>query len=109
MDTVPNIENTPREVRWSEVGDFDQLDERVSALSVIFGSVINMNDGSMEWCPDDMPPTEQERLAWIWLCNPVLDAALLPCAKGRFRDLLVAYRAGEMGRWWDEGGESAAG
>jgi hypothetical protein len=104
MKTVPDIQSTPREVRWSDVGDFEQLDERVSAVTNIFGSVIGVNDGYLEWCPDGIPPSEQERLAWIWLCNPGLDAEILSRAQGRFRDLVLAYRAGQMLGWWDAGG-----
>jgi hypothetical protein len=74
MRTIPSIENTPREVRWSDIAEFNELDERVSAITVIFGSVIGVNDGFVEWSPDDNPPSEQERLAWIWLCNPALEA-----------------------------------
>ena len=103
MNALPEIENTPWEVRWSAIADFDQLDERVSAVAVIFGSVIGMNDGSVEWCPDDIPPAEQERLAWVWLCNPGLDSEILPLAKGRFRDLVRAYRANDMRGWWGDG------
>jgi len=103
MRAVPDIESTPREVPFSEIGDFDQLDERVSAVTAIFGSVFGVNDGSVEWCPDDVKPTEQERLAWIWLCNPSLDGEILPRAEAWFRELVVAYRAGEMRRWWGEG------
>jgi hypothetical protein len=109
MTAVPDIENTPHEVRWSDVADFDQLDERVSAVTVIFGSVVGVNDGSVEWCPEDIPPTEQERLAWIWLCNPSLDGDILPRAKGRFRDLMVAWRAGAMRQWWEDGDRPAVG
>ena len=109
MKTVPDIESTPREVKWSDVADFDRLDERVSAVTCVFGSVIGVNEGYIEWCPDDIPPTEQERLAWIWLCNPSLDSEILPRAKGWFRDLVIAYRAGEMRRWWDEGSRPAVG
>jgi hypothetical protein len=76
-------------------------DERVSAVTVLFGSVVGVNEGTVQWCPDDIPPTEQERLAWLWLCNPGLDAQILPRTTGRFRDLLLAYRAGAMRQWWD--------
>ena len=103
MSTIPDVDETPREVRWADLAEFDRIDERVSAVTAVFGSVMGMNDGDVEWCPDDIPPTEQERLAWVWLCNPTLDAEILPRVTGRFRALVVAYRAGEMQRWWGEG------
>ena len=96
-------------VPFAEVGEFDQLDERVSAVTVIFGSVIGVNDDYIEWCPDDIAPSEQERLAWIWLCSPSLDGEILRRAEEWIRDLVVAYRSGEMRRWWEEAGRSAEG
>jgi len=102
MDKVPNPDATPHKVSWSDCAEFENLDERVSAVTVIFGSVIGVNDGYVEWCPDDIPPTEQERLAWVWLCNPTLVDQILPLAEGWFRDLISSYRAGDMTRWWED-------
>lgn len=102
MHSIPKVQDTPRQVPWSAVGEFERLDERVGAMTVIFGSVIGVNDGSVDWCPDDLPPSEQERLAWIWLCNPALDIDMLPHLEGWVRELVVAYRAGEMEQWWKD-------
>jgi hypothetical protein len=100
LKTVPTIESTPRKVQWSDLREVDELDDRVGAVTVLFGSVIGVNAGYVSWCPDDSPPTEQERLAWIWLCNPTLDTQILPFTKGDLRDLLIAYRAGDLQQWW---------
>jgi hypothetical protein len=53
--------------------------------------------------PFVVAPTERGGLASIWLCNPSLDGEILPRAEG----CIVAYRAGETGRWWDEAGRQA--
>src|SRR2546430_14499293 len=100
VQAIPKPDNTPRTVSWSDVGEFDKLDERVSAVCVLFGSVIGVNDGSIEWCPDVEPPTEQERLAWISLCWPHLDAQLSTRVHGNLRRLIRAYRSGALQRWW---------
>ena len=102
MDMVPDKDSTPREVRWRDITDFDQLDERVSAVSALFGSVIGVNDGSVQWCTDSFPPDEPERLAWLWLCWPHLDEKIMDRARPDHRKLMRAYRAGQLLEWWSE-------
>ena len=51
-------------MKCSDVGDFDQPDERVSAVTNIFASVIGVNDGYIEWYPDDIPPTGIRAAPW---------------------------------------------
>lgn len=100
MNSIPAADSTPREVPWGSIFESDRLDERVSALTVLFGSVVGVNERSVEWCPDDLPPSEQERLAWTWLCNPTLDAEIAPLASGLFHDLILAWRDRNMAHWW---------
>jgi hypothetical protein len=100
MTTVPSKSSTPLKVRRRDIGDFDQLDKRVSAVTVLFGSVFGVSDGSVEWCTDSDPPSEGERLAWIWLCWPHLDEQLMPHVRPDHRDLMRAYREGKLGEWW---------
>jgi hypothetical protein len=109
MDTVPDRDATPLEVRWRDLADFDQLDERVSAVTVLFGSVIGVNDGTVQWCTDSLPPAESERLAWLWLCWPHLDEQIMDRARPDHQKLMRAYRAGRIREWWSHLGGSAAG
>lgn len=102
MDTVPDKDSTPLEVRWRDVADFDQIDERVSAVTALFGSVIGVNDGSVQWCIDSLPPAESERLAWLWLCWPHLDEKIMDRARPDHRKLMRAFRAGQLQEWWSQ-------
>lgn len=102
MTTLPAADDTPRRVPWSTVVDRGNVDERVSAVTCLFGSVIGVNEDNIEWVPDDIPSSENERLAWVWLCNPDLWPQVLPHATGWFRSLVVAYRDGEMEQWWQD-------
>jgi hypothetical protein len=108
MNTVPDEDSTPLEVRWRDVADFDQLDERVSAVTMLFGSVIGVSDGCVAWCTESVRPTESERLAWLWLCWPHLDEQIMPHARADHRELMHAYRAGRLREWWSQIGGSAA-
>ena len=106
MDTVPDEDSTPLQVRWRDIADFEWLDERVSAVRVLFGSVIGVSDGYVQWCTDSLPPAESERLAWIWVCWPHLDEQVMPRARADHRKLMAAYRAGRMREWWSQIGGS---
>ena len=99
---LSDASNTPRRVSHSEIRRFDDLDQRVSAGTVLFGSVFGVNEESIDWVPDDIPPTEQERLAWLWLIDPTRSDDLLDDAHDPLRALLLAYRDDRMQEWWQE-------
>ena len=103
MESLPKIDETPREVPWTEIDDFANLDERVGVVTVLFGNMFGVNDGYVEWCPDDIPPTEQEqeRLAWLWLCWPCLFDELRLGAKRDLLEVMTEYNAGRMEEWWN--------
>jgi hypothetical protein len=100
MRTVPDANATPLEVRWGDVAEFEQMDERVAAVSVLFGTVIGVSNGSVQWCTDSIPPAESERLAWLWMCWPDLDEQIMNRARQDHRELMRAYRAGQLSDWW---------
>jgi hypothetical protein len=81
------------------------LEDRVSAVTVLFGSVIGVNAGYVQWCTDSLPPAESERLAWLWLCWPHLDEQLTARARPDHRALMRAYRAGLIREWWSQLGD----
>lgn len=107
MDAVPDKDATPREVPWRDVAEFEQFDERVGAVTVLFGVVVGVSDGSVEWCTDSRPPAESERLAWLWLCWPHLDEQIMPRARPDHCQLMRAYRAGQIREWWSHLGGSS--
>lgn len=109
MDTVPDKESTPLVVPGHAVTEFEQVDERLAAVTVLFGSVFGVSGGCLEWCTESIPPAESERLAWLWLCWPHLDEQIMPGARGDHRELMLAYRAGAMRGWYSQLGGSAAG
>lgn len=98
---LPHPDDTPRTATFSEVARFDDLDQRLSAATVLFGSVFGLSDG-VEWVPDDIPPTEQERLAWLWLVDPGRTDDILPIATPPLHSLLTAYQSGRMPQWWQQ-------
>lgn len=70
-------ENIPREVKYSEVEDFDEFDTRRSAIDGLYINIIGVNEDGIEWCPNDDPPSKEEYLAWLWVIKPSMGTEIL--------------------------------
>ncbi len=88
-----------RRVAFSAVTEFDRLDERVSCVTVLYGSNFGLSDG-LEWAPDDLPPTSGETVAWLWLCRPDLRPLWETAAPEELSELMTAYANDELAGWW---------
>ncbi len=89
-----------RSVSLADVTEQDQLDERLSCLTVMFGATFGLNSDSVEWCPDDRPPTAAESIGWLWFCRPDLAKLLYTVAPDDLRELMVMYHHDRLGEWW---------
>lgn len=96
------IDSTPIEVKYKEIVDFDGLDERISAVGVLYANTIGVCDGYIEFCPDNDPPLIEEILSWIWTFRPDLSPDILKQSIPKDLKLLIeSYQAGDMSKWWD--------
>lgn len=96
------IESIPKEVSWKEIVDFDNFDERLSAISVLFVNTIGVCENYIEFCPDNEPPLREEELSWIWSYRPDLSDELLKLElSDDFRMLINSYKLSEMDKFWD--------
>lgn len=74
VESILNSINS--KVPWQEVVEFEKIDERVAVANSILPNLIGMNDGYIEWCPNNEPPTLIETLIWSWTVRPDLGAAI---------------------------------
>lgn len=96
------IEAMPREVCWKDIVDFSTLDERLSAISVLFANIVGVCENYIEFCPDNEPPLMEEKLSWIWLYRPDLSDALLKLElSDDFRILIKSYKLSKMDKFWE--------
>ena len=88
-----------RSVPFSAVTEQDRLDERVSCVTVLYGSNFGVSD-RLEWVPDDLPPTSGETVAWLWLCRPDLRPLWETAAREELSKLMAAYASDDLAGWW---------
>tara|TARA_R110000796_G_scaffold77585_1_gene173302 strand:- start:27966 stop:28289 length:324 start_codon:yes stop_codon:yes gene_type:complete len=95
------MESIPKEVPWKEVVDFDNFDERLSAISVLFVNTIGVCENHIEFCSDNDPPLREEVLSWIWSYRPDLAEDFLKLElSDDFRLLINSYKSSGMDKFW---------
>lgn len=96
------IENYPNEISFEEIVDFENFDERLSVVDCIVINAIGVNEGFIEFIPDNIPPLNEEILCWIWAIRPDLSKDLLDLDISEdFRILLKSHIDNDMSRFWN--------
>ncbi|NEP87843.1 MULTISPECIES: hypothetical protein [Okeania] len=74
-DVQTIFNSIPNEVAWQNIVQFEQLDDRVAIANDFYPNMVGVNDGFIEWCPNDEPPSYLERLMWWWVVRPDMGVA----------------------------------
>jgi len=53
LDVQAILNSIKNEVRWQDVVQFEKLDERVAVANDVCANIIGVNEGYIEWCPND--------------------------------------------------------
>ena len=100
---IPSDPHTVRRrVAVSKITQRDRLDDRLSCLKAMFGTNIGLNGETVDWCPDDIPPTTSEAVGWLWFCRPDLCDLLYMAVPDDLRELMVAYHHDRLDDWWKQ-------
>ncbi|KZL48862.1 MULTISPECIES: hypothetical protein [Cyanophyceae] len=76
LDVQSILTSIPNEVAWENIIQFEKLDERVATANELCPNLIGVNEGYIEWCPNNEPPSQIEILTWWWVIRPDLGAAI---------------------------------
>jgi hypothetical protein len=91
-ERLPSIlDSIPNEVRWQYIVQFNKLDERVAIANDLCANIIGVNEGYIEWCPNDEPPSILETLVWWWVVRPDLGAAIAIEAPQELKEIISRY------------------
>ena len=96
------LKSVPNEVEFSEIIEFDKLDDRISAVGVLFANTIGVNEKSIEFCPNNEPPLIEEIISWIWTFRPDLGTEILNQNLSEdLIKLISSYEKNEMNNFWN--------
>src|SRR5690554_5102306 len=94
------IESYPTTVIHTEIVDFENFDERLSAVDTLVVNTIGVSEEFIEFIPDNEPPLKDEIYCWIWAIRPDLSKGLLDLDINEdFRILLKSYIDNDMSRF----------
>ena len=96
------LESYPTTVNHTDIIDFDNFDERLSAVDTLVVNTIGVSEDIIEFIPDNEPPLKEEIYCWIWAIRPDLSKDLLNLDINEdFRILLKSYIDNDMSRFWN--------
>ena len=75
------LQNYPNQIMFDNIVDFKKFDERLSIIDCIVVNIIGVEEGFIEFIPDNNPPSEDEILCWIWSFKPDLTNEILEITK----------------------------
>lgn len=92
----------PTTVNHTEIVDFANFDERLSAVNSLVVNTIGVSKNVIEFIPDNDPPLKEEVYCWIWVIRPDLskDILNLDISEG-LTILLRSYIDKDMSRFWN--------
>jgi hypothetical protein len=96
------LENYPTRIDFDKIVEFEKFDERLSVIDCIVINTIGVEDGYIEFIPDNNPPLVDEVYCWIWAFRPDLASEIL--SETNNEDLKVAltsYLSNSIEKFWD--------
>jgi hypothetical protein len=91
LDIQSILSSIGNEVPWQDIVQFEKLDERVAIANELCANIIGVNEGYIEWCPNDDPPSRLETLVWWWVVRPDLGAAIAIEAPQELKKIISHY------------------
>ncbi|MUG94874.1 hypothetical protein F7734_21910 [Scytonema sp. UIC 10036] len=91
FDVQSILISIPNEVAWENIIQFEKIDERVATANMLCPNLIGVNEGYIEWCPNDEPPSQLETLTWWWVIRPDLGAAIAIEAPDELKEIIGKY------------------
>jgi hypothetical protein len=67
---LAKVKKIPTTVRFTDIQQCETMEDRFFAVDRTIGSIVGMNVDSVDFCPDNEPPSRDEVLAWLWIIHP---------------------------------------
>lgn len=96
------LQSYPISVTPTEIVDFANFNERLSAVDCLVANTIGVSEDYIEFIPNNEPPLMKEIYCWVWVIRPDLSHNLLDLyISDDFRFLLKSYTDNDMSRFWN--------
>jgi len=79
------------EVPFSKIKSFDRMEERFFDVEKAYGDILGMNTDSVEFCPNNNPPSNDEILPWLWVIHPEEKEEILKYANVTLKRIIKIY------------------
>lgn len=86
---LAKIKKIPRRVRFTDIQQFETMEDRFFAVDRTIGAILGMNVDSVDFVPHDEPPTRDEVLAWLWVIHPEYKAGILELGSEKVRTAVL--------------------
>jgi hypothetical protein len=91
LDIRSILNSIPHKIRWLDTVQFEKLDDRVTIANDLCTNIIGVNQGTIEWCPNENPPNHLEKLVWWWVVRPHLGARIALEAPQELKNIISQY------------------
>ena len=91
LDIQSILSSIGNEVRWQDIVQIEKLDDRVAIANELCANIIGVNEGYIDWCPNDDPPSRLETLIWWWVVRPDLGAAIAIESPQELKEIIGQY------------------
>ena len=92
---LAKVKKIPRTVRFTDIQQLKTMEDRFFAVDRIIGDIIGMNEDSVDFYPDNKPPSQDEVLAWLWVIHPEYKVAILKLGSDRVREVVLESESEE--------------
>lgn len=86
---LAKIKKIPRTVRFKSIQQVETMQDRFFAVDRTIGAIAGMNTNSVDFCPNNEPPSQDEVLAWLWIIHPEYKAGILELGSDMVRTAIV--------------------
>jgi hypothetical protein len=91
LDVQTILDSIPNEVLGKILYSSTNSMSVSSIANDLCANIIGVNEGYIEWCPDDEPPSLLETLTWWWVVRPDLGAAIAIEAPQELKEIISQY------------------
>ncbi len=85
----------PDRVKWTDIEDLNELDNRVSAVGYLYPDLIDVKKVYITWCPAN-DADEDHYFAWVWTIRPSQAAVIKSCCGDDLKALIEEYETGDV-------------